>query len=174
MQPQICVLNNCPVKKGPLRPFSRPFCLDCLLWLLQQVGIIFSIDSMAFLNVTNEHYALYTPVDGGHHCPYWWNPSLVRRRQVFPMHGLPFRLWLKLMNLIFVVGKKNVRNKPTGFASNSANFTYDITSQMTFWSGIKGRGTYRTETFNIPKVVLQNALNSFTEDVYATSYLNNV
>ena len=58
LQPQTCVQEHCPGEIG-LPPFSRPFWLDCLSQLPQQFGIVYPIDSFAFLKVVNEHNALW-------------------------------------------------------------------------------------------------------------------
>lgn len=79
-------------------PFSRLFCLDCLLQLPQQIGIIFPIDSLPFLKVVNDHNALCTPEDRVHYLSRWWHHvafffcGLRETRWIFPLYGLPFEV----------------------------------------------------------------------------------
>ena len=40
--------------------------------------------------------------------------------------------------------------KRSGSASNLAKFSSDMTSLVSFWSGVKSRGTHRAETFDMP------------------------
>ena len=93
--------NMVLVKQDSIRQFSWPCLLDCLSQLPQQVGIIFPIDSLAFLMVINKHNALCIPEDEGHHFPCQWHHLgfLLRgSRGVFPLHGLSFDLRLKVMD----------------------------------------------------------------------------
>lgn len=61
------------LKHDALCQIFRPFWLNCLLHLSQQVGIIFSLDSLAFLKVAKERNSICIPEDVGHHLPCQWH-----------------------------------------------------------------------------------------------------
>ena len=92
-------------------PFiSFPGRLD--LQLPQQVGIVFPIDSLSFLKAVNEHHALCIPEDKGHHLPCWWHHLVLLwrgRRGVFPLHGLPFGLWLEVLDPTLIEGEETFK-----------------------------------------------------------------
>lgn len=89
---------------------------------------------------------------------------------MFPHHGLPFGVWLVVVNPPFILNKEMFQ-KYSWIGSKRTQFACDMTNLVYFWWGVKSCGNRWSGKLWYAKFVEQNVLYSFTGDAYRISYV---